>query len=136
MPDDLKDPLLNLIHAYNRAAEERDKEQISDWKKDLRWKFLAALRAIEPEIKLGALGSKEVDAEKLAEIASIQPVMVGWKDSDITPPAIAAFHQAEYAVAIWTVNDPRRMQALAKSGVDIIITDQPAKARQTMNKEP
>ena len=100
------------------------------------WKFLAALRAIEPEIKLGALGSKEVDAAKLAEIASIQPVMVGWKDSDITPPAIAAFHQAEYAIAIWTVNDPRRMRALAKSGIDIIITDQPAKARQTMNKEP
>ena len=61
--------------------------------------------------------------------------MVGWKDSDITPPAIDAFHKAGYAVAIWTVNDKRRMKALAKSEVDIIITDKPAEAKAALNEE-
>ncbi len=58
--------------------------------------------------------------------------MVGWKNDDITTPAIEAFHNAGYAVAIWTVNDERRMKALAASGIDIIITDKPAEAKAAL----
>ena len=35
--------LNNLILSYDRAADERDKYEASDWKKDLRWKFLNIL---------------------------------------------------------------------------------------------
>jgi len=35
--------LNNLILSYDRAADERDKYEASDWKKDLRWKFLDIL---------------------------------------------------------------------------------------------
>ncbi len=35
--------LRNLILSYDRAADERDEFEASDWKKDLRWKFLNAL---------------------------------------------------------------------------------------------
>jgi len=40
MENDLK----NLILSYDRAADERDKFEASDWKKDMRWKFLATLK--------------------------------------------------------------------------------------------
>jgi len=99
------------------------------------WKFLSDLRKLEPDIKLGALGKDEVTAETLAKIAVFSPAMVGWKDSDITTPAIEKFHAAGYAVAIWTVNDERRMKALAQSGVDIIITDKPAEAKAALKLE-
>lgn len=98
------------------------------------WKFLTELRSLEPDIKLGALGKDDVTADTLARIAPFSPAMVGWKDSDITTPAIEKFHDAGYAVAIWTVNDQRRMKVLAKSGVDIIITDKPAEAKAALNK--
>ena len=99
------------------------------------WKFLAELRAIEPDIKLGALGKDKVNGEVLADIAPFSPAMVGWKDADITSPAIEKFHDAGYAVAIWTVNDMRRAKALAASGIDILITDKPADARTALDKQ-
>lgn len=99
------------------------------------WKFLAELRALEPGIKLGALGEGAVDAAVLEKIAVFSPAMVGWKNDDITTPAIEAFHQAGYAVAIWTVNDERRMKALAASGIDIIITDKPAEAKAALSQQ-
>jgi glycerophosphoryl diester phosphodiesterase len=99
------------------------------------WKFLTELRALEPDLKLGALGDDVVDEKVLTDIAKFTPDMVGWKDSDITTPAIEAFHSAGYAVAIWTVNDERRMKALAQSGVDIIITDKPAQAKAALNEK-
>lgn len=99
------------------------------------WKFLSELRALEPAILLGALGSKEVNEKVLIDIAKCAPNMVGWKDSDITTSAIEAFHKAGYAVAIWTVNDQRRMKALAQADVDIIITDQPAEAKTALNEK-
>jgi len=97
------------------------------------WKFLSDLRKLEPELKLGALGKDNVSQQTLAEIAAFSPAMVGWKDSDITTPAIEKFHAAGYAVAIWTVNDERRIKSLAQSGVDIIITDKPAQAKAVLN---
>jgi len=33
----------DLVRAYDRAADERDKNEIAAWKKDLRWKFLNLL---------------------------------------------------------------------------------------------
>jgi SAM-dependent methyltransferase len=47
---------LNLKLSYEQAADERDKSEASDWKKDLRWKFLNVLRA-EGKNKLIDLGA-------------------------------------------------------------------------------
>lgn len=46
----------NLIIAYDRAADERDEFEASDWKKDLRWNFLNILKA-ESKTKLIDIGS-------------------------------------------------------------------------------
>ena len=44
MTENLNDPFPDLILAYDRAVDYRESLQISDWKKDLRWKFLAGLK--------------------------------------------------------------------------------------------
>ena len=46
----------NLILSYEQAADERDTYEAADWKKDLRWKFLEALKR-EGKTKLIDLGA-------------------------------------------------------------------------------
>lgn len=99
------------------------------------WKFLTELHALEPDLKLGALGKKEVTGKTITEINAFAPAMVGWKDADITSAAIDRFHEAGFAVAIWTVNDLRRAKALAASGIDIVITDKPGEIRTALSTE-
>ncbi len=41
----MDDPFRNLILSYEKAADQRDRSEASDWKIDLRWKYLAALQA-------------------------------------------------------------------------------------------
>ena len=44
MTENLNDPFPDLILSYDRAVDFRESVKIPDWKKDLRWKFLAALK--------------------------------------------------------------------------------------------
>ena len=46
----------NLILSYEKAADERDTYEASEWKKDLRWQFLHALQA-EDKTRLIDLGA-------------------------------------------------------------------------------
>jgi SAM-dependent methyltransferase len=44
MDDTQNDPFPDLIRSYDSAVEFRESVSVSDWKKDLRWQFLAALQ--------------------------------------------------------------------------------------------
>jgi glycerophosphoryl diester phosphodiesterase len=48
------------------------------------------------------------------------------------PLAVAAWHRRGYAVHAWTIDDPRELAALARAGVDAIITNLPARARAAL----
>jgi glycerophosphoryl diester phosphodiesterase len=48
------------------------------------------------------------------------------------PLAVAAWHRRGYAVHAWTIDDPREMAALARAGVDAIITNLPGRARAAL----
>jgi SAM-dependent methyltransferase len=50
------DPFQDLIQAYDRAVDFRDAAPVSDWKKDLRWKFLSALKE-EARLRLIDIGA-------------------------------------------------------------------------------
>ena len=50
----------------------------------------------------------------------------------MTPELVEATHAAGLDLVTWTVNDPARMLELAAWGVDVIITDDPALAVQTL----
>jgi glycerophosphoryl diester phosphodiesterase len=49
-----------------------------------------------------------------------------------TPPAIRRWHALGYLVNVWTVDEPRVLQALAEMGVDGIITNDPARTRRIL----
>jgi SAM-dependent methyltransferase len=56
MKKDQNNVLRDLIHSYDRAVNERDKYQVSDWKKHQRQRFLNLLNA-EGKTKLIDIGS-------------------------------------------------------------------------------
>lgn len=53
-------------------------------------------------------------------------------DGAVTPELVELAHRAGLQVAVWTVDEPARMGALEQMGVDILITDRPLVARQTL----
>lgn len=54
-------------------------------------------------------------------------------DSMVDADLLAACRAAGLRVFTWTVNDPDRIQTLARLGVDGIITDRPAEARRILS---
>jgi len=96
------------------------------------WDYLAGCHQIAPDLVLGALGSKEFSAEKLDQIAKTGARIVGWEDKFTTDQTIAAIHARGWKAWVWTVDDPKRMEQLAKAKVDGIITNCPSLARQTL----
>ena len=96
------------------------------------WDFLRDFRKLAPEIPMGALGSKEIDGERLTELKRLSPQWVGWNQKDLDEPAIERFHDSGFKVAVWTVNDLARLRQFAAWGVDAVITDRPAEARETL----
>lgn len=93
------------------------------------WKFLAEFRALAPEIPIGALGSKEIDAARVESLRALKPDWVGWNHEFLDPAGIATFHGLGAKVAVWTVNDLARIRQFSAWGVDAIITDRPGEAR-------
>ena len=63
------------------------------------------------------------DAVTLAERLGLAGIMANHRPIDRTTVEYA--HSRGLAVACWTVNEPRRMAALARLGVDAITTDYP-----------
>ncbi|TCM68114.1 glycerophosphoryl diester phosphodiesterase [Acinetobacter calcoaceticus] len=58
---------------------------------------------------------------------------IGWMDSLATNERIAATHQADLQVSVWTVNDIDRAKQLRELGVNGLITDFPKRFQQQLN---
>lgn len=97
------------------------------------WDYLAGCHQIAPDLVLAALGHKEFTSDKLDQIANTGARIVGWEDKFTTDQTIAAVHARGWKAWVWTVDDPKRMEQLAKAKIDGIITNRPALARQTLN---
>lgn len=98
------------------------------------WAFLRDLRALAPDIVIGALGDKAPDAKRLAELEALRPEWIGWNQKYLDPTGIETFHQLGAKVAVWTVNDLARLRQFAAWGVEALITDRPAEAREALEK--
>ena len=44
MSDNLHDPFPDLIRSYDSSVEEREATPVAEWKKELRWQYLASLQ--------------------------------------------------------------------------------------------
>lgn len=90
------------------------------------WKYIADCHRLAPDLVLGCLGSKELDAKKIAEAKKAGAAAIGWKESDLNAENIAAVHAAGMKCWAYTVNDRRRGKQLIDAGIDGLITDDPA----------
>lgn len=89
------------------------------------WKFLTQFREAMPDVPIGALGSKELDAKKHETLLSLRPDWVGWSYKDLRPDQIGIVREAGAKLALWTVNDPAAAKVWVEQGADGIITDVP-----------
>lgn len=96
------------------------------------WDFLTNLKKELPGLAMGALGSKNLSGEKLAELKALAPDWVGWKYQDLRSSDVGKIHELESRIALWTVNDPAVAKAWVAAGVDAIITDVPDKVAEAL----
>lgn len=66
----------------------------------------------------------------------LRPSAVHPQHTLCTVQTVQRWHRRGYAVNVWTVDDPGRLQALADMGVDAIITNDPAAARSVLRLTP
>lgn len=110
--------------AYAKVIQELgvEKEVIVQ---SFNWDFLADLKAELPDTAMGALGSKTLSPDRLAEIESLAPNWVGWNYKDLRESDLAGLHDLGANVVLWTVNDPSIAKQWVSAGADGIITDKP-----------
>jgi glycerophosphoryl diester phosphodiesterase len=97
------------------------------------WNFLSQVRALAPNVQLGALGSGTLNAGVVGNIAASGANFVNWGDSaSITEATIQMAHDAGLEMHVWTVNSMGRMQQLIDIGVDGITTDDPETLRSLL----
>ncbi len=97
------------------------------------WRFLAACRKELPGLSLGALGSKELTPERLAQIGQTGAGVVGWNHEYVDARCVARVHGKGLKLWVYTVDDPARALALRALGVDGIITNRPAAIRKALD---
>jgi glycerophosphoryl diester phosphodiesterase len=97
------------------------------------WDFIAEAHRQEPKLVLGALGQKDMNAEKIAEAASIGATIINWKAADLTREAIALAHDTGLRVWSWTIDDPAVAQRLLDAGLNGLISNVPAKIKPLLS---
>jgi glycerophosphoryl diester phosphodiesterase len=88
------------------------------------WNFLSSLHALEPRIRLGALGQTTLTAAVLTNIINTGSRTVAWEQSYVTSNAVALVHGAGLSLFVWTVDGPA-IKTFIDMGVDGVISDDP-----------
>ena len=115
--DGRPEPILALLDRMGRM--EFDVLQSFDWA------WLAEVRALEPRVQLGALGSGPIDAQVLAKLDALDVDFVHWKHSDLDARVVGELRARGWVVGAYTIDDPTRQTELAAMGVDFLTTNEP-----------
>jgi len=97
------------------------------------WEFLSDCRRQSAKLTLGALGEKELSAERLDSIVATGASVVGWNHQDLSRAAVAAVHARGLRCWAYTVNEAPRARQLIEWQIDGIITDAPAAMRRLVD---
>lgn len=90
------------------------------------WNFLAAVHALEPAVRLGALGSGTFTSATLTNITNSGATMVAWEKGAVTPAVVSLVQGAGLTLFVWTVDSSAEIQQFINLGVDGIISNDPA----------
>ena len=91
----------------------------------LSYPAIQKARAMRPDLRNGVLAATAV-----GDLAGLETDFLAVNVGLATPKLIRSAHAAGKDVYVWTVNDPLTMSRLISQGVDGLITDEPAVARE------
>lgn len=93
----------------------------------LKYDGLQKMQALHPDWRSGVLAASAV-----GNIAGLSGDFIAISTAFATPKLIRNAQSAGKQVYVWTVNDPLEMSGMISKGVDGLITDEPAMARQVL----
>jgi len=96
-----------------------------------------AVRSLDTGVRVGWLvhrGRDVVASVGVARDAGLHAVHPHYRA--VNAKTVAAAHDADLAVNVWTVNRPRQLVAMIELGVDGLITDDPASALALVGRPP
>lgn len=95
----------------------------------LKYPAVQKMKAARPDWPSGVLAATAV-----GNLSRLEGEFIAVNSSLVTPRLLRQAHGADKMVFAWTVNDPLEMMGLISLGVDGLITDEPALARDTLAK--
>jgi glycerophosphoryl diester phosphodiesterase len=98
------------------------------------WQYLKDCFEQDPTLTLGALGSDELSAQRIAEAKATGAKVIGWNFKDLTAANIQLAKQQGLRVWAYTVNESDQAKQLIADGIDGIITDRPALMRSLVDE--
>lgn len=91
------------------------------------WDFLAAVHRLEPRLLIGALGSRDLTTERLADLRRTGAAMVHWDHRFLTVEGAAAVLASRRLLCVYTVNPDCVALGAAAIGCHLVTTDRPAR---------
>ncbi len=93
----------------------------------LKYPAVQKMKALRPDWRAGVLAATAV-----GDLSGLEGDFVAVNAAMASPGLIRQVHDAGKDIYVWTVNDPLQMSAMASMGVDGLITDRPAMAREVL----
>jgi glycerophosphoryl diester phosphodiesterase len=93
----------------------------------LKYPAVRKMRALRPDWRHGVLAARAI-----GDPSALEADFLALNTGQVTAPLIRRAHEQGKQVYVWTVNDPALMSRMISLGVDGLITDEPALARQVM----
>jgi glycerophosphoryl diester phosphodiesterase len=92
------------------------------------WAWLQEFHRAAPQVVVGALGTGELDAERLAALPVTGARFVHWDHRTLTVAAAAAVQRGGWLLGVYTVDPELTMAGAARFGCDFVTTNRPAQA--------
>jgi glycerophosphoryl diester phosphodiesterase len=90
---------------------------------------VAKLKELRPQWTVGLLAAVSV-----GDLSRLDADFLAVNASNATPAFIRRVHAAGKEVQVWTVDHPAQMSAMITAGADVIITNEPALARDVLGQ--
>ncbi len=117
------------VDLENRVAAIVEELEMQDHIATMSLKYPAVqkMKALRPDWRAGVLA-----ATAIGDLSGLEGDFVAVNAATVSPGLIRSVHDAGKDIYVWTVNDPLQMSAMASMGVDGLITDRPAMAREVL----
>ena len=89
------------------------------------WNFLAQVHALEPNLRLCALGSGTLTAASLISITNAGARIISWAGANITANEVSLVHGMGLPLYVWTIDSAAEITNFINLGVDGIVSDDP-----------